>query len=59
MERRMFAKQFRAQFPYRDETYTTDDCINEIGSFLQIKQAAFDPRPFQNPSGDAYCRFHS
>ena len=51
MERRMLTKQFRVRVQDKDATYTSDDYINGICSFLQIKESAFDPRVFQNPSG--------
>lgn len=54
MERRMLTKQFRVQVQDKDATYTADDYVNGICSFLQIKESAFDPRVFQNPSKDAY-----
>ena len=54
MERRMLTKQFRVRVQDKDATYTSDDYINGICSFLQIKESAFDPGVFQNPSEDAY-----
>jgi hypothetical protein len=54
MERRMLTRQFRVRIQDKNATYTADDYINGICSFLQIKQDAFDPCVFQNPSKDAY-----
>lgn len=54
MERRMLTKQFRVRVQDKGATYTADDYINGICSFLQIKERTFDPCVFQNPSENAY-----
>ena len=54
LQRRTLTKQFRVQVQDRGASYTADDYINGICSFLQIKQSAFNHGVFQNQSQDAY-----
>ena len=53
-QKRMLTKQFRIRVKDKGATYTADDYINGICTFLQIKESEFDPGVFQNPSEDAY-----
>lgn len=53
MEGRVRTKQFRLRMQDKEEPYGAHGYIGGTCFLLQIKQAAFDPRVFQNPSRDA------
>ena len=46
--------QFRIQIHDPDATYTADDYVNGIKSFLQLEEKPYDKRVFGNKSLDAY-----
>ena len=48
------SKQFRVQVGDSNASYTSEDYINGIKSALQLEDAEYDKRVFQNPSPDAY-----